>query len=283
MVEFTKRRQISSLHVNFPDPADAEALTEAGFLKRIGQQFHWANDGYKTFRRLPCGAQFAKAQGGQEGTPRGARPGLEIDVLTGADLQPRHWDAFYRFYLATSDRKWGSAYLNRRFFALINERMADKIVLVLARKGADYVAGAFNILGTETIYGRNWGSHGDYKIPALRVLLLPRDRVCHHPRIEARRGRCARPAQDPAWLSAGADLQRALDPRSGVPPGRRPIPRARAPNDRAQDRGARENFPRSATRRPRALPPSRKERHEGADHSTSSGTFGVVGSAGRSS
>jgi hypothetical protein len=91
-------------------------------------------------------------------------PGLEIDVLTGADLQPRHWDAFYRFYLATSDRKWGSAYLNRKFFALINERMANKIVLVLARKGAEYVAGAFNILGTETIYGRNWGSYGDYKM-----------------------------------------------------------------------------------------------------------------------
>ena len=66
-------------------------------------------------------------------------------------------------YLATSDRKWGSAYLNRRFFALIGERMPEKIVLVMARRGGNYVAGAFNLLGTDTIYGRNWGSYGDYK------------------------------------------------------------------------------------------------------------------------
>ena len=75
----------------------------------------------------------------------------------------RHWDAFYRFYLATSDRKWGQAYLNRNFFALIGERMPDKIVLVMARRDGKYVAGALNLLGKETIYGRNWGSYGDYK------------------------------------------------------------------------------------------------------------------------
>jgi predicted N-acyltransferase len=84
-------------------------------------------------------------------------------VLTGSDLTPRHWDAFYKLYLATSDRKWGSAYLNRRFFALIGERMPDKIVLIMARDGTRYVGGAFNVLGQDTIYGRNWGSYGDYK------------------------------------------------------------------------------------------------------------------------
>ncbi|MGH7031964.1 MAG: GNAT family N-acetyltransferase, partial [Stellaceae bacterium] len=78
-------------------------------------------------------------------------------------LKPRHWDAFYRFYLATSDRKWGQAYLNRKFFALISERMPENIVLVMAHRDGKYVAGALNLLGSETIYGRNWGSHGDYK------------------------------------------------------------------------------------------------------------------------
>ena len=164
LVEFTRQRGISSLHINFPEDGDAEALFEAGFLKRMGQQFHWANDGYKDFDDYLAALNSRKRKAVKKERREATQPGLEIDVLTGGDLQPKHWDAFYRFYLATSDRKWGSAYLNRKFFALIGERMADKIVLVMARRGRDYVAGAFNILGRETIYGRNWGSHGDYKM-----------------------------------------------------------------------------------------------------------------------
>ncbi|HEV2186239.1 MAG TPA: GNAT family N-acetyltransferase [Stellaceae bacterium] len=164
LVEFTRQRGISSLHINFPEEADAEALFEAGFLKRMGQQFHWTNDSYKTFGDYLAALNSRKRKAVNKERREALGPGLEIDVLTGADLQPKHWDAFYRFYLATSDRKWGSAYLNRKFFALIGERMADKIVLVMARHGGEYVAGAFNILGTETIYGRNWGSYGDYKM-----------------------------------------------------------------------------------------------------------------------
>jgi predicted N-acyltransferase len=164
LAEFTRQRGISSLHINFPEDADAEALFEAGFLKRMGQQFHWTNDGYKNFDDYLAALNSRKRKAVKKERREALQPGLEIDVLTGADLQPRHWDAFYRFYLATSDRKWGSAYLSRKFFALIGERMADKIVLVMARKDQEYVAGAFNILGTETIYGRNWGSYGDYKM-----------------------------------------------------------------------------------------------------------------------
>ena len=153
LVEFTRQRGISSLHINFPEDGDAEALFEAGFLKRMGQQFHWANDGYKDFDDYLAALNSRKRKAVNKERREALQPGLEIDVLTGGDLQPKHWDAFYRFYLATSDRKWGSAYLNRKFFALIGERMADKIVLVMARNAKEYVAGAFNILGTETIYG----------------------------------------------------------------------------------------------------------------------------------
>jgi uncharacterized protein len=163
MIELAKRRRISSLHVNFPETTDLEALTEAGFLQRMGQQFHWTNDGFRDFDDFLAALNSRKRKAVKKERREALAPGLEIDVLTGTDLKPRHWDAFYEFYLATSDRKWGSAYLNRRFFALIGERMPEKIVLIMARHGADYVAGAFNLLGTETIYGRNWGSYGDYK------------------------------------------------------------------------------------------------------------------------
>ncbi|HWZ68291.1 MAG TPA: GNAT family N-acetyltransferase [Stellaceae bacterium] len=163
MIELAKRRRISSLHVNFPESTDLEALTEAGFLQRLGQQFHWTNDGFRDFDDFLAALNSRKRKAVKKERREALAPGLKIDVLTGADLKPCHWDAFYEFYLATSDRKWGSAYLNRRFFALIGERMPEKIVLIMARHGANYVAGAFNLLGTKTIYGRNWGSYGDYK------------------------------------------------------------------------------------------------------------------------
>jgi uncharacterized protein len=163
MVEFVNRRRLSSLHVNFPEPEEAEALAGAGFLKRLGQQFHWINPGYRDFDDFLAALSSRKRKGIRKERREALAPGLEIDVLTGSDLKPRHWDAFHQFYLATSDRKWGSAYLTRRFFALIGERMPQKVALIMARRGAKYVAGAFNLLGKDTIYGRNWGSYGDYK------------------------------------------------------------------------------------------------------------------------
>ncbi|HTV44168.1 MAG TPA: GNAT family N-acetyltransferase [Stellaceae bacterium] len=163
MVELADRRHISSVHVTFPEEVEAEALTEAGFLQRLGQQFHWTNDGYRDFDDYLAALNSRKRKAVKKERREALADGLDIDVLTGSDLQPRHWDAFYRFYLGTADRKWGQAYLNRKFFALIGERMPEKLVLVMAHRDGKYVAGALNLLGTETIYGRNWGSYGDYK------------------------------------------------------------------------------------------------------------------------
>src|SRR5256714_1128111 len=164
MVELTRQRKISSLHINFPEAEDFEAFGEAGFLPRIGQQFHWTNDGYRDFDDYLAALNSRKRKAVKKERREALADGaIEIEVLTGSDLNEKVWDAFYKLYLATSDRKWGSAYLNRRFFRLIGERMPDNIVLVMARHGADYIAGAFNILGRETIYGRNWGAYREYR------------------------------------------------------------------------------------------------------------------------
>ena len=164
MVELTRQRQISSLHVNFPEMEDFEAFGEAGFLPRIGQQFHWTNDGYGDFDDYLAALNSRKRKAVKKERREALADGaIAIEVLSGSDLTEKIWDAFYRLYLATSDRKWGSAYLNRRFFSLIGERMPDKVVLVMAKRGRDYIAGAFNILGRDTIYGRNWGAHREYR------------------------------------------------------------------------------------------------------------------------
>jgi predicted N-acyltransferase len=163
MVELCNRRRISSVHVTFPEERDAEALSGAGFLQRIGQQFHWTNNGYRDFDDYLAALNSRKRKAVKKERREALVDGLEIEVLTGSDLKSRHWDAFYRFYLATSDRKWGQSYLNRKFFDMIGERMPENIVLVMAQRAGKYVAGALNLLGKDTIYGRNWGSYGDYK------------------------------------------------------------------------------------------------------------------------
>ncbi len=163
MVELARQRNLSSLHVNFPEAADFEALGEAGFLPRIGQQFHWTNNGYRDFDDYLAALASRKRKAVKKERREALAGGIEIEVLTGPELSERVWDTFFRLYLGTSDRKWGSAYLTRRFFSLIGERMPERIVLVMARRGRDWIAGAFNILGRDTIYGRNWGAHGEYR------------------------------------------------------------------------------------------------------------------------
>ena len=162
MVEVARRHKVSSLHVNFPTEGEWDRLGTAGFLQRVGRQFHWENQGYTTFDDF-LGALNARKRKQIRRERRDAlAAGVEIETLTGSDLETRHWDAFFDFYISTSDRKWGSAYLTRAFFDLLGARMADQIVLVMARQGKRYVAGALNLCGTDTLYGRNWGCNGDF-------------------------------------------------------------------------------------------------------------------------
>ena len=74
------------------------------------------------------------------------------------DITEAHWDAFFAFYMDTGSRKWGRPYLNRRFFSLVGAAMADRILLVMARRAGRYIAGAINFIGDDALYGRNWGA-----------------------------------------------------------------------------------------------------------------------------
>lgn len=161
LIEVAKRTEVSSLHVTFPTSAECDALVNTGFLRRVGRQFHWENHGYRSFDDF-LGALNARKRKQIKRERRDANAAVTIELLSGADLKPRHWDAFFRFYNSTSDRKWGSPYLTREFFDLLGQRMADRILLVMAKDGSRYVAGALNLIGPDTLYGRNWGCVGDF-------------------------------------------------------------------------------------------------------------------------
>jgi hypothetical protein len=148
--------RVSSVHFNFLEEPVWRALGQKGLLLREDQQFHWLNRGYKTFDDF-LGALASRKRKTLRRERRDAQEGLAIERITGRDLTKKHWDAFFRFYMDTGGRKWGSPYLNREFFALLHERMADRCLLVLAMDGARPIAGALNMIGSDTLYGRYWG------------------------------------------------------------------------------------------------------------------------------
>lgn len=146
----------SSLHVNFPSEDEWLWMGEQGLSLRQGQQYHWLNAGYSTFDDF-LGALSSGRRKTIRRERRDAQAGLEILALTGEDLTEDCWDAFFGFYMDTGSRKWGRPYLNRLFFSLLGERMADRVLLIMARRGGRWIAGALNLIGDDCLFGRNWG------------------------------------------------------------------------------------------------------------------------------
>lgn len=153
----TERLGVSSLHVNFPTRSDWDAMGEAGLLQRQDMQYVWRNGGYATFDDF-LSALSSNRRKTIRRERREARAGLDIRVLTGADITEAHWDAFFAFYMDTGERKWGRPYLTRDFFTRLGATMADRVALVMAFRDGQAIAGALNLIGRDALYGRQWGA-----------------------------------------------------------------------------------------------------------------------------
>ena len=163
MVRLADQLDVSSVHITFCEEDTWDTVGHGTYLKRLGQQFHWHNRGYADFDDFLGALASRKRKSIRKERRKVEELGLDIRTLTGAAIEPAHWDAFYEFYLSTTDKKWGQSYLRRRFFSLIGERMANKIALVMAFDGARPVAGALNLIGSNCLFGRNWGSLETHK------------------------------------------------------------------------------------------------------------------------
>jgi predicted N-acyltransferase len=148
---------LSSAHATFIEPAQVPLFESAGWLIRNDIQFHWENRGYASFDDFLAALSSRKRKDIRK-ERAAAQQGVEIRALTGSALRPEHWDAFWRFYQDTGMRKWGRPYLTREAFTLLDERMADRILLVLALLDGRPVAGALNFIGADALYGRYWGA-----------------------------------------------------------------------------------------------------------------------------
>lgn len=159
---------LSSAHATFIDAGQLDHFREAGWLIRAGTQFHWANSGYGCFDDFLATLASRKRRAIRK-ERAAAQSAVEIEILRGDQIQPEHWDAFWTFYQDTGQRKWGRPYLTRGFFDLIAGAMREQIVLFLAHRNGQPVAGALNLLGPDCLYGRYWGAIAD--IPFLHFEL----------------------------------------------------------------------------------------------------------------
>ena len=148
----------SSVHVTFAREAEAKFLGEHGFLQRNDQQFHWRNDGYGSFEDFLGSLNSRHRKAIKRERREATASDITIHRLTGADITEEAWDAFFAFYMETGSRKWGRPYLTRKFFSLIGESMSRDVLLVMAKRNARWIAGAINFIGSDTLFGRNWGA-----------------------------------------------------------------------------------------------------------------------------
>lgn len=157
-IRLAAQNGLSSFHVTFCTKEEARAGAAMGLLRRLGQQFHWENDGYKDFEGFLRALSSRKRKAIRRERAAAAAFGGTICRLTGNDIKPDHWDAFWRFYQETGSRKWGAPYLTRAFFDEVHANMRDDVLLVMCERGGRWIAGALNFIGRDTLFGRYWGA-----------------------------------------------------------------------------------------------------------------------------
>ncbi len=176
LMDLTIKNNLSSAHINFLDDKVNSILEKKGWLKRVGLQFHWENNNYSNFEDFLKDLKSSKRKMIKKERNFIQKTGIIIKRISGDDLNSFIWDQFYKFYLDTIDKKWGSAYLTRDFFSSISKRLNEKIVLIVARQDDKIIAGALNFIDQNCLYGRNWGSN--VHIPFLHF------EMCYYQAIE---------------------------------------------------------------------------------------------------
>ena len=170
------RAGMSGVHVTFCTEAERRLGEAQGWLGRTTTQYHWQNDGYADYEDFLSRLSSRKRKALRKERARANEFGGRIRALRGDEIAPRHWDAMWAFYQDTGGRKWGRPYLTRAFFEALHETMRDDCLLVIAERDGRPVAGALNLIGADTLYGRYWGCIEDH--PFLHFEL------CYHRAID---------------------------------------------------------------------------------------------------
>ena len=152
-----RQNGLSSAHATFIAEEEAGEFEGRNWLIRHGIQYHWINRGYSSFDDFLAALSSRKRKAIRK-EREAARQGLEFLALRGAEIRSEHWDAMWAFYQHTGQRKWGRPYLTRSFFDRLGETMGERILLLLALRSSRPIAGALNLIGSKSLYGRYWGA-----------------------------------------------------------------------------------------------------------------------------
>lgn len=177
--DLTVKLGVSSLHVTFPLENEWQKMKGDGFLQRIGMQYHWKNRNYKDFDEFLMDMKQSKRKNIRQERKKIHSQNLKMRRLRGDEIKAQHWDSFYKFYRNTTDNKWGRAFLTRDFFHNMGSKLGDCVMLIVAEEGDELVAGALNLIGGDTLFGRLWGCLPRAYYPSLHF------EACYYQAIEA--------------------------------------------------------------------------------------------------
>lgn len=163
LIEICREKNFSSIHFLFLTNKEQEFLESYGFLSRTTHQYHWKNRGYDTFDDFLADLRTGRRKQIKKERKYLAQSDLNIELIDKNNVKPEHIDAIWQFYIDTSSRKWGTPYLNKKFFELLYEKMSDNIVLVMAKNGNGWAGGTFNVVKNQSLYGRYWGCLEDFR------------------------------------------------------------------------------------------------------------------------
>lgn len=163
MTDLAEQRELSSVHWLFTNEQDTEVLRNSELMMRQGSQFHWHNKDFSDFDAFLAEFSSKRRKNIKRERRRVAEQNITFENLSGQEITIGHWDTFFEFYLSTIESRGAIPYLTREFFEHIGASMDSSILLTLARLDGEYVAGALNLKGSKTLYGRYWGSNGVYE------------------------------------------------------------------------------------------------------------------------
>lgn len=159
LVEICKKSKFSGVHVNFCLEDERRALTEAGWLPRLGMQYHWRNENFKSFEDYLAGLRSKRRNQSRRELRSLQEQGVRIERLHGDALDAASFETMFEVYLETiRNNPWGRQYLNKKFFELLAERFRHRMVFVAARLSGRVIAGAVNVQKGDALYGRYWGA-----------------------------------------------------------------------------------------------------------------------------
>lgn len=160
--QIAKDNNISSIHLTFCSEKEVNFSQKWDLLSRKNLQYHWTNEGYENFDHFLSDLSSRKRKVIKKERRTALEFGGTIRQLTGDEITPDLWESFWEFYQDTGERKWGTPYLTRPFFDVIQENMRKDVLLVVAERDQKHIAGALNFIGRDSLYGRYWGCNEDH-------------------------------------------------------------------------------------------------------------------------